>query len=84
MPFRIGESVTDTWWTSRNSEQLAAPFGIASSVYGYAYEDECDDNQQRSDDDFHGYSPLNDSMCRLIRRWSRKIPEVKATTAGGL
>ena len=61
--------------------QLAAAFGMASGVYGYAYEDECDDYQQRSDDDFHGYSPLNDSMCRLIRRWSRKIPAVKATMA---
>jgi hypothetical protein len=47
--------------------RLAAPLGMASSVYGYAHEDERDDNQQRSDNDFHVYSPLNDSMCPLIR-----------------
>jgi hypothetical protein len=35
---------------------------MASRVNRYADEDECDDNQQRSDNDLHGYNPLNDSM----------------------
>ena len=37
---------------------LAAPFGIAGSIHGYANENERDDNQQRCDNDVHaiGYT----------------------------
>jgi hypothetical protein len=42
--------------------RLAAPFRMLSSVQGYAYKDQRDDDQQRGSDDVHGYNPFNDSM----------------------
>jgi hypothetical protein len=45
---------------SRSIARLAAPFGIAGGVHGYADKDERDNNHQRSNNDLHGHSSLND------------------------